>query len=516
MKNYCKLAVILASTALGISAPSYAQQEAAKTEKNWNVLSSNERMLAAQVPDCDVIGRENIVLLWPLKMKTAYYYEANVANREQLADWLERAYELLRDVTFHDPNAANQLKNGERHRLAIVWNGQKNYHFGGATKRPYIGSKSYVCNESWFNYICHEMGHDFFHLHPDFRGRVTGWNEGLAEYMHFYLLQQMGMPETAKRFEAKMAETYRVDPFSPYRGRAYQFVLMQHKRKWESPKQLLENMRGKDTNLFMTGKKEEVIVPTTDKSEALVAAWDFDGLNALEDKATAGQIKDNLTILGDVKVKGGIAIVSSASGAVLRASSSPELELADSMTIWTRFRIPAGKQTPKTSIVSLIDKRLFKNPEARSYGFFLIPSDETESWGLGGQISGDGTRSKAVTMTEGTAAIERGEWCEAAMVVNRVGKYLSVSWSSSTSALGEERDFVLANGPVSRPIDTIFRGQHPLLIGNDSTMGAKNIGIEFDEVRIYNRALSDEELLSIRAGELSHERNEFLDNMEAQ
>jgi hypothetical protein len=427
--------------------------------------------------------------------------ESHVKNREQLADWLERAYCLLRDVTYHDPNAVNELKTGERHRLAIVWNGRKNYNFGGQ-KRPYIGASEGVGSEAWFHYICHEMGHDFFHIHPDFKDKIKGWVEAMAEYMHFYLLEEMGMPVASRRFEEKMAASFRVDPFSRYRGRAYQFVRKQRNNNWQSPKELLKALSGQDVDIFMSGKKPLPITSTNDIKEALVAVWDFEGGNGLEDKASYGQVKDNLTILGGAIIRDGKALIPADAGAALRAMSSVDLEQTGEMTIWTRFRVPV-KYAKKVSIVCLVDKRNFTTPESRSYALFLTPSDIENVWGVGGQVSADGTRAQDVSFTSGIAAIETDQWSEAAMVVRRVGRTLSVSWLAAAGEFGGEWDFVPTNGPAKLPLGSIFRSEQPLIIGNDISLKTKTAAIEFDEVRIYNRALSGEDLLSIRPGELS-------------
>jgi hypothetical protein len=494
---------ILSGIVLFSSAAAYAQEPVAAVEapKDWSILSSHESKLAAQVPNCEVIGRENIVLLWNRNLKPSYYAESQVANREQLADWIERAYCALRDVTYHDPNAFHQLKTGERHRLAIVWNGRKNYHFGGQ-KRPYIGASEGVGSSAWFHYICHELGHDFFHVHPEFKDKIKGWVEGMAEYMHFYLLEEMGMPVAARRFEEKMVASYRIDPFSRYRGRAYQFVRKQRNNNWQSPKELLKALSGKDVYIFMNGSKPVPVYTPNEIKESLVTVWDFEGGNGLNDKAIYGQAQDNLTILGGAVVRDGKAFIPVSAGAGLRANSSVDLEQTGEMTIWTRFRVPT-KDAKKVSIVCLVDKRNFTTPESRSYALFLTPSDVNNVWGVGGQVSADGTRDKDVLFTSGIAAVEADQWNEAELVVRRVGQSLNVSWLASAGEFGGEWDFIPTNGPAKLPGGSIFRSNQPLIIGNDISLKAKTAAIEFDEIRLYNRALSGEDLLAIRPGELS-------------
>jgi len=224
----------------------------------------------------------------------------------------------------------------------------------------------------------------------------------------------------------------------------------------------------------------------------LVAAWDFAGENPLADKAPAGKHADDLAAFGAPVVADGVAKVPRTPASGFEAKSSPDLEFPGELTIWLRFRVanaPAGFQ-------SLVDKRHFKDPQERSYGFYLPPSKEKDRIALGGQISQDGAGTGLANM-EGTPCLPVGQWCEAAMVIRRTGGYLAPEWYA---AEGEE--FV----PVSHleggaSLLSLFRSQQPLLIGNDANRKPCQAEVEYAEIRLYSRALTPAELAAIQPGE---------------
>lgn len=59
------------------------------------------------------------------------------------------------------------------------------------------------------------------------------------------------------------------------------------------------------------------------------------------------------------------------------------------------------------------------------------------------------------------------------------------------------------NGPVSRSGFTrLFRAPIPLLLGNNMNLRAHAVTLELDEVRLYHRALTAQELAAIAPGRL--------------
>ena len=237
----------------------------------------------------------------------------------------------------------------------------------------------------------------------------------------------------------------------------------------------------------------------------LVAAWDFEDAHGgpLADKATGGTVKDTLKALGAASVGKGIALIPAKEGTAFGAASSADLAQGGEMTLWLRLRVEHAPE----GFLSLVDKRRFHGPEERSYAFFVPPATGSPRvYSLGGQISFNGLRDPGVTYIDGQNAVPAGEWREVAMVVSRSkDRYLSVSWYAST---GEEAkaagDLKLVGGPASNPVVTaIYCAQQPLLVGNDATLKANPSPMEIDEVRLYDRALSPEELAAIVPGELS-------------
>lgn len=231
--------------------------------------------------------------------------------------------------------------------------------------------------------------------------------------------------------------------------------------------------------------------------EHLVAAWDFEAGKGgpLADKATAGGAKDTLEALGAARVADGVAHVPAQAGSAFQAASSADLEPTDELTIWIRLRVAKNP----TSYISLVDKRRFK-PEERSYGLYVPPGPKTpELYAVGGQVSADGTAAGAVAFAKAKETLPIGRWCEAAMVVERRGQALAVSWYAAAGS-----DFARVGGPVSSPaLGAIFRSKLPLLIGDDVNLGANSSPVDYDEVRLYDRALTPDELGAIEPGALS-------------
>ena len=74
-------------------------------------------------------------------------------------------------------------------------------------------------------------------------------------------------------------------------------------------------------------------------NDNLVIFWDFEGENALEDKATFGEAQDNLTVNGDgVTVTDGVAYIPKTTGACLTANRSNDMLNVESMTIYAKLK----------------------------------------------------------------------------------------------------------------------------------------------------------------------------------
>ncbi len=105
--------------------------------------------------------------------------------------------------TEFDPNRYYSCKNGVSDRFAFVCNGERDFVFGGALPRPYVGlrdGRDPKCgSKDWFGWLCHELSHDFLH-EPRFCPDLEKWGDGLCDYFRCKLLSALGMEEAAGRF----------------------------------------------------------------------------------------------------------------------------------------------------------------------------------------------------------------------------------------------------------------------------------------------------------------------------
>ncbi len=173
-------------------------------------------MARKQVTGVLVAEQTNVVLFWPLIWSAVEWYgESGVTGVEPLTNWLERAYVQMVGWRQMDPNGHYELKNGDRHRLAFVCNGKRDFQYGGV-RRPYIGLpdriEPRVGSKDWFGWLCHELSHDFFHeprLGPD----AEEWGDGLCDYFRYQLLRSLGMPRAAQEFHEIVVSAQPTDSY---------------------------------------------------------------------------------------------------------------------------------------------------------------------------------------------------------------------------------------------------------------------------------------------------------------
>lgn len=222
----------------------------------------------------------------------------------------------------------------------------------------------------------------------------------------------------------------------------------------------------------------------------LVAHWDFEGEQALADKAGAGKSNDVLVLQPDTVVKGGVMQVKKGTrgGALVR--SSADLALRGEMTLYLRFALDEHPM----KYVSVVDKRMFRNPEQRSWGLYVHPDKKTDGrFGLGGQFSHNGLGSGAKADTSSDEPLEVGKWVNAAMVVSRgEDGQLVVRWWAWLHG-----KWTVVNGPLKTGFERLHVSNVPLALGNSVTMGKSEVGMRLDEVRVYNRDLEVGELTRI-------------------
>jgi hypothetical protein len=231
----------------------------------------------------------------------------------------------------------------------------------------------------------------------------------------------------------------------------------------------------------------------------LVAAWDFERGRGgpLADKAPAGASQDGLKLAGKARVADGVAVIPRGEVGALEAADSHDLSPAAELTAYARVRVDRNPPT----FVSLVGKRQFKDPERRSYGLFIAPDQGREdAFGIGGQLSTDGTSRGSLTAIEGEESLPVGRWVEVAMTLRREPVTLTAEWWARTGKGPWRR----VNGPVSRAgLSRLSRAPIPLLLGNNANLRAHAVTLELDEVRLYDRALTLKELAGIAPGRLS-------------
>ena len=188
----------------------------------------------------------NTVLFWPGGWSPQWYQESGVNQVSGVASWLERAYEQMCEWMAFEPNEYYLRKNGVRHRLAFVCNGESVFQ-AGRGPRPYIGlgkgeKPCWHGSEDWFGWLCHELSHDFLHeprLGPD----AACWGNGLCDYFRCKLLHALGMKKAATNFE-RYTETHAV-PHNEYSSPAKLLLEYEGRHGFASPLELVRSVRDK-------------------------------------------------------------------------------------------------------------------------------------------------------------------------------------------------------------------------------------------------------------------------------
>jgi len=244
----------------------------------------------------------------------------------------------------------------------------------------------------------------------------------------------------------------------------------------------------------------------------LMAHWDFEGEGdeVFEDKSWRnGNIKDTLYVVSSaaevtagkakhtanasnyVTVENGVAKFKSGKGitSALMALNSDDLNPTYEMTIFFRAKLGEGTK----AATALIDKGL----QSRSYSLQLwrnsasnpISKFKAEIWAGG---------ARAVD-SDLAASNVNNEWREYAMVVSRdvTGKIITTIYVSNGTTTASGADFTKLMQVESNNREMLDTTTLPLLIGNDHSMKNDGFTREFDEIRIYNMALTTDQLAGL-------------------
>jgi hypothetical protein len=224
----------------------------------------------------------------------------------------------------------------------------------------------------------------------------------------------------------------------------------------------------------------------------MIARWDFeDPTRPAANTAPAGPGRNHLEVLGPVRFEDGIAkLPAGIPGVALQAESTPELSPQQELTVWARVQLrakPPGFQ-------SLVDKRSFQ-PEQRSYALFVTGGGPSHLYGIGGQVSTNGSADRAMTLMGAEAKLPVGHWVQLAMTVAAEDGRLVTEWRFRTEDPDRRNPWTLLGR--SEGSGTIFASSVPLLIGNSANLGPLAAELWIDEVRLYERALDVESLRDV-------------------
>ena len=222
------------------------------------------------------------------------------------------------------------------------------------------------------------------------------------------------------------------------------------------------------------------------ESSSLVAHWDFvdDGTgNALADKAD-GKNPLSIGTTGNVAISNGQATITQ--NGYLQATAAG-LNVSESMTVFVRVKVD------KIGWNTLLHKHYMEGSTAdtsRGYSLSLYPNQESVRY------NGTMLRYRENYFTHDSMVAD--EWREMAIVVNKdeEGFYTYKFLMSKNEATEDGNDFVTYYTRKTPIAEHVAPGQD-LFIGNTSSPETSNVTRVFDDIQIYNKALSANELATL-------------------
>lgn len=235
-------------------------------------------------------------------------------------------------------------------------------------------------------------------------------------------------------------------------------------------------------------------------SDNLVAHWDFVGSDQntqLSDKAAAGKSSDTLTLVGNVTISGGVATVPKEGGSYLYAKNQDDLNSFSAFTAFVKLKA-SGTPAGFADFISKDGSYLFRgfinnnNSTGTDYGLDCRLKGQ---FGLSWVFANGGTFAKTADLYLAlTASLDT-----TAKKVTLVS-YYSTDGINYAESIAKELDLTdttlgMTGDYTENPLlGALVLGKHAG--GNkDKDMG---ITFELDDVRIYNKALSLDEVKSIK------------------
>ncbi len=224
----------------------------------------------------------------------------------------------------------------------------------------------------------------------------------------------------------------------------------------------------------------------------IITHYDFNGetqAEQLRDKALGGNVAENLTLAGaNSKIENGVAYVDRAQGNYLRATNIADIKaVTDSMTIFMEFKASIDE------VLKIGDPLFIQNTAAIRY---KNSSTFNPACGSGNGVSG----VDSTTVPHGFDQ----DWIRVAYVltVDKAAETATMTmwyqvgngaWTKTEKAYSES-----TVAAADKKLSTIFSGATDLMLGKVNT-GIEDRGISFcyNDVRIYNKALTETEVKSI-------------------
>ena len=242
---------------------------------------------------------------------------------------------------------------------------------------------------------------------------------------------------------------------------------------------------------------DDPLTPYANLNDALVSWWNFagDGTACLQDKAVNGGTADALTVAGgDTAVKDGVASVPHTMGSYISFPSSTDLTDVTSMTVYLKAKY-TGSNTDFADLIA------FNN----LYRIYKL-ADSASGNGAVFEASAFATSGSTRIRPQSNTAVEVGQdqWFYIALTMEidsdnqgRAALYLSTdgihytgneTYSGSTTSLSFTAD----------AIEALKAKTSKVVFGKTNTTAAdRGISYTFDDVRIYNKALTASELAAI-------------------
>lgn len=218
--------------------------------------------------------------------------------------------------------------------------------------------------------------------------------------------------------------------------------------------------------------------PESTIPSGLVVAFDFEGDSdkiQLADKATEGDVKDNLSIAGSVTVSNGVAVVSSSAGSQLKFNGTDDLKDLTGYTVYTKMKATGNYGSNWNNVVNA--PGLIK---------FIITGKSGDNFNIVNRVKQASTTPNPIPESGG---LKDGEWL-----------YLAYTASIEDGKL-KAATYYSADGETYVSADAEYDVTYTAMsVTNATVIGQKQDGtieMSFDDLMIFNRALTADEVKTL-------------------